>query len=125
MTRPRSVTIAAILLFVYCLWNAVQTVPQLAQGTANDSNLNQAPFAMSLFGFTLAIFGLFASYGLWRNMKWGKVLALVVVALDILYTLIPLLVAPLPIKIIAGGAIVYDIVIILLLLWRESKVVTA
>ncbi len=124
MTRSRSVTIAAILLFVFNLWNAADIVPRLAQGTASDSSFNSPPFAVSLFVFTLAIVGLFASYGLWRNAKWGKVLGLVVSALNILYTLIPLLVAPLPIKLIAGGIIALNILIIVLLLRREARPVT-
>lgn len=124
MTRSRSVTVAAILLLVYNLYDAVQTIPQLAQGTANDSSLNKPPFAVSLFVFTLAIFGLFAAYGLWRNAKWGKVLGLVVTALNILYTLIPLLVAPLPIKLVAAGFIILNILIAVLLLRSESTPVS-
>src|SRR5512142_1926686 len=121
MTRSRSITVAAILLFVYNLYDAVQAIPQLAQGTANDNSLNKPPFAVSLFVFTLAICGLFAAYGLWRNAKWGKVLGLVVTALNVLYTLIPLLVAPLPIKLIAGGFILLNIFIIVLLLRHEER----
>ncbi len=120
MTHSRSVTVAAILLFVYNLYDAVQTIPLLAQGTANDSSLNKPPFAVSLLVFTLAIFGLFAAYGLWRNAKWGKVLGLVVTALNILYTLIPLLVAPLFIKLVAAGFIILNILIVVLLLRSES-----
>jgi uncharacterized membrane protein (DUF2068 family) len=121
MTRPKSVTIAAILLFAFSLLNAVTTVPDLARGTANDADPNAAPFAMSLFAFTLAIFGLFAAYGVWRNMKWGKVLALVVLAIDIMYSLIPVLVAPLPMKILGAVGVIIDAVIIVLLLKRASQ----
>lgn len=124
MTRSRSVTIGAILLFAINLFNAVEIVPRLAQGTANDNSYNSPPFAVALLVFTLAIFGLFASYGLWRNAKWGKVLGLIVTALNILYTLIPLLVAPLPIKLIAAGIIVLNIFIIVLLLRREERSLT-
>ncbi len=125
MTRSRSVTIAAILLFVFNLWNAAEIVPRLAQGTAADSSAVGPSFAVGLFVFTLAIFELLAAYGLWRNAKWGKVLGLIVSALNILYTIIPLLVAPLPIKLIAAGIIVLNIFIIVLLLRRhETRPVT-
>ncbi len=124
MTRTRSVTIAAIIVFFNAVWNVVSIVPRLAQGTANDNNYNSPPFAVALLVFTLAIFGLFASYGLWRNAKWGRVLGLIVSALNILYTMIPLLVAPLPIKLVAAGIIVLNIVIIVLLLRREARPVT-
>ncbi len=120
MTRSKSMTIAAVLLFVYNVYDAMQTIPLLAQGTATDGNMSKPPFAVSLLVFTLAIFGIVAAYGVWRNAKWGKVLGLVVTALNILYTLIPLLVAPLPIKLIAGGFIVLNILILWMLLQRES-----
>ncbi len=120
MTRSRSVTISAVLLLVYNVYDAVQAIPLLAQGTATDGNLSKPPFAVSLLVFTLAIFGIIAAYGVWRNTKWGKVLGLIVTALNILYTLIPLLVAPLPIKLVAGGLIILNIVILWMLLRRES-----
>ncbi len=121
MTRSRSVTIAAVLLFAYNVYDAVQAIPLLAQGTATDGNMSKPPFAVSLLVFTLAILGIVAAYGVWRNEKWGKVLGLVVTALNILYTLIPLMVAPLPIKLIAGGFIMLNILVIWMLLRRESK----
>ncbi len=121
MTRSKSLTIAAVLLFAYNVYDALQTIPLLAQGTATDGNMSKPPFAVSLLVFTLAIFGIFAAYGVWRNAKWGKVLGLIVTALNILYTLIPLLVAPLPIKLIAAGFIILNILIMWMLLRRESK----
>ncbi len=124
MTRSRSVTIAAILLFVFNLWNAAEIVPRLAQGTAADSSTGSPPFAAALVVFTMGICGLFAAYGLWRNAKWGKVLGLVVTALNILYSMIPFLVAPFPIKLIAGGGIALNIISIVLLLRREARSVT-
>ncbi len=119
MTRSRSLTIAAVLLFVYNVYDAVQAIPLLAQGTTTDGNMSKPPFAVSLLVFTLAILGIVAAYGVWRNEKWGKVLGLVVTSLNILYTLIPLLVAPLPIKLIAGGFIILNILILWMLLRRE------
>ncbi len=124
MTRSRSVTIAAIIVLFNALWNIVNIVPRLAQGTAADSSLGSPPFAAGLVVFTMGIFGLFAAYGLWRNAKWGKVLGLVVTALNILYSMIPLLVAPLPIKFIAAAGIVLNIISIVLLLRRDARPVT-
>ncbi len=121
MTRSKSVTIAAMIVLFQAVMNVVLVVPRLAQGTSADSSTGSPPFAVALFVFTLAIFGLFAAYGIWRNAKWGKVLGLIVSALNILYTLIPLLVAPLPIKLIAGGIIALNIFIIVLLLRGEAR----
>ncbi len=123
MTRSKSVIFAAVLLLAYNVYDAVQAIPLLAQGTATDGNLSKPPFAVSLLVFTLAIFGIIAAYGVWRNAKWGKVLGLVVTALNILYTLIPLLVAPLPIKLVAGGFIILNIIVLWMLLRRESTTV--
>ncbi len=125
MKRSMSVTIAAILLFAGSLYNAVQSVPLLAQGTATDGDMTKPPFAVTLIVFTISIFGVVASYGIWKNVKWGKVLGLVVSALNILYTLIPLMVAPLPIKLVAAGIIAVYVLIMVLLLRRQSQPVIA
>ncbi len=124
MTRSKSVTIAAIIVFFNAAWNVVTIVPRLAQGTAADSSLNSPPFAAALFVFTLAIFELLAAYGLWRNAKWGKVLGLVVIALNLLLNIIPLLDGPLPIKLMAAAGIALNIISILLMLRREARPVT-
>lgn len=123
MTRSKSVTIAAILLLIYNVYSGAVIIPRLAQGTASDKSLGSAPFWADLLVFTIAICGLFAAYGLWRNARWGKVLGLVVTALNILYTMIPLLVAPLPIKVFAALGIAWNILIVVLLLRRESTLV--
>ncbi len=121
MIRSKSLTTAAVILFLYSLLQAVLEVPNLARGTFFDSNTSMAPFAMSLFSFTLALAGLFAAYGVWKNMRWGKVLAIVVLALRILYTSVPVLVAPLPIKIIGLVFIAIAALILVLLLGAPRR----
>ncbi len=124
MTRSRSVTIAAMIVLFQAVLNVVFVVPRLAQGTAADSSTGSPPFAVALFVFTLAIFGLLAAYGLWRNAKWGKVLGLIVPALWILLNIIPLLDGPLSYKLLAGGGIALNIICIVLMLRREARPVT-
>jgi len=114
MTRTKSTTIAAVLLLVLSLLNAVAELPNLASGTATGPD--QAPFAAALFSFTLSIVGVFAAYGLWQNMRWGKVLALIVLALSIVYSLLPVIFAPVPNKIVSLVLIALYILVIALVL---------
>jgi uncharacterized membrane protein (DUF2068 family) len=69
-----------------------------------------------VFSFTLSIVGIFAAYGLWQNMRWGKVLALIVLALSIVYSLLPVIFAPVPMKIIGLISIALYMLIIALVL---------
>lgn len=122
MKRSTQITIAAVVLFLYSVVGLISEVPNLARGSATGPN--EAPFALTLFSFVLALSGVFASYGLWMNTKWGKVLAIVVPALSILYSLVPLLVAPPPLKLMAGVGIAISILIIVLVLRRTPKPVS-
>ncbi len=119
MTRPRTITIAAILLFAVSLLDMVSEVQNLTRGTATGPD--EAPFFMTVISFTLAVAGLFAAYGLWRNEKWGKVLTTGLMALQILYSVVPLLVAPPAMQAAAAVGIVIYLAILVLVLWRGRK----
>ena len=123
MTRTKSTTIAAVSLLVLSLLNAVAELPNLASGTATGPD--QAPFAAALFSFTLSIVGVFAAYGLWQNMRWGKVLALIVLALSIVYSLLPVIFAPVPNKIVSLVLIALYILVIALVLRSAPKPIEA
>lgn len=123
MTRPKTITIAAILVLAVSLLGVVSDVPNLARGTATGPD--EAPFFMTLISFSLGLAGVFAAYGLWRNAKWGKVLTVALMALSILYTIVPLLVAPPPMQALAAVGIIIYLAILMLVLWRARKPATA
>jgi len=71
MTRTRSITIAAILLVLLSILNLLSTIQ-------NDLDW------LSYINITYNILGLVAAVGLWRGVRWGTVLALVIVALSVI-----------------------------------------
>lgn len=71
MTRTRSIKFAALLLVLLSILNILSTVQ-------NDLDW------ISYFTITYNILGLVAAVGLWRGLRWGTVLALVVAALGVL-----------------------------------------
>ena len=119
MNRTKQMTAAALLLFAYSAVNLMIDVPYLARGTATGPD--EAPFFMTLIAFVLDLSGIFAAFGLWQNAKWGKVLAVVIQSLQILYSLVPLLVAPPIDQVVAGIGIVWSLVILVLIFWRSPR----
>ncbi len=122
MTRPRTITIAAILVLAVSLLSVVSEVPNLARGTATGPD--EAPFFMTVLSFSLGLAGVFAAYGLWRNEKWGKVLTVALMALSILYNIVPLLVAPPPMQALAAVGIGIYLAILALVLWPARRPAT-
>ena len=114
MSRPRSYTIAVMLLALYCLLSLLFELPNLARGAAPVEGA--PPFILTIINFTTAILGLVAAYGAWRMQKWGVVLAIVVAAIGILTSLPAILVASLPLRLLGGLGVVWSAAIIVLLL---------
>lgn len=71
MTRTRSITIAVVLLVILSILNVMSTI---------QNNLDW----LSYINITYNILGLVAAVGLWRGVRWGTILALVVVALSVI-----------------------------------------
>jgi hypothetical protein len=92
MSRPRSYTIAAVLLVLYSLVAVLFELPNLARGSAPAEEA--PPFALTIVNFTLAILGFVAVYGVWRVQKWGVVLAIAVCGLSFLTSLPAVIFAP-------------------------------
>jgi hypothetical protein len=114
MNRPRSYTIAAALLALYCLLSLLFELPNLARGSAPVEGA--PPFVLTIINFTGAILGLVATYGVWRMQKWGVLLAIIVAALGVLTALPAILVASLPLRLLGALGVVWSAAIIVLLL---------
>ena len=71
MTRTRSIKFAALLLVFLSILNILSTVQNVLDW-------------ISYFTITYNILGLVAAVGLWRGLRWGNVLALVVAALAVI-----------------------------------------
>lgn len=123
MSRPKQTTIAAILLFLLSLLNTASEVPALLQGPAAAGSIDDIGlYAWVLFNFAYSVAGIIAAFGLWRNMRWGKVLALVVSALSILNLLVGILSAQLdlfPVVMAGIFTVLYLVVIVLVLRYAQ------
>ena len=125
MTRPKTYTIAAVLMVLYSLIGMLFELPNLVQGaTASEQQFGGEgpPFVLTVLSFAVAVLGFVSSYGVWRMQKWGVVLTLVLVVLSIVPNLLSILFAPpLALKLFGGLGVVWGIAIIVLLLWPQPK----
>lgn len=120
MSRPQPITIAAILQLFWCAAMIIFTFPDLAQGATPQAG-GLSGYMVTVLSFTGGILGVVSAYGTWMNMRWGKVLAIVVNVLFAFLLLGAVLFASPAAKLVAGAVLVIPIAIIVLLLWRTSK----
>ena len=123
MNRPRTYTIAAVLMVLYTLIGLPDTITSLSAGAAvAAANPNGPPYFITVINFILAILGFVSVYGVWRVQKWGVVLAIVVSALNVLTSLPAILFAAiLPLRIIGAVSVIWAGAIIVLLLRPTKK----
>lgn len=128
MTRPTALKIAAVILMALALLDLfVYQVPLLMIGQAAVDQVANGdgsgpPFFMVLLAFAVDVLSIITAYGLWRGLRWGVVLAIIINAFNILTGLLGALFAgDLNTRVISAVGIVLWIVAIVLCLWRERK----
>jgi hypothetical protein len=125
MSRPRTYTVAAVLMVVYSALIVLSELPYLFLGAVAAGQLfdgNGSPFLLSITNFALGVLGFPAAYGVWTMQKWGVVLTIVLNAFNALTALLPIMLAPpILIKLLSGLALIWAIAIIVLLLWPQPK----
>ncbi len=129
MSRPRSYIVAAALLLVYSLLNALEAIPRLASGASENAQAiagqEGPPYALTVLTFVLVVLGIVATYGVWRAEKWGVTLAIGVATLSILSGLPAVLFAPvLILRLLGVIGILWCAAIIVLLLRAAPRPVT-
>lgn len=124
MNRPRTFTIAAVLMFFMSLLSIGFEIPNLMLGTGASAQFESnggPPFFLVLLNFAAGAIGLVAAYGVWQMQKWGVVLTIVLCAYTVLSALPAILFAPPALKVAAGIAVLWAAVIIVLLLRPQPK----
>jgi uncharacterized membrane protein (UPF0136 family) len=88
MSRSRNYTIAALLAGLLSLANAITALVLLPQGSDKiNHSSNQPPYAVILIGVVIGLIGIVAAYGVFRTQRWGVVLTLVLMVVNVLVSL--------------------------------------
>jgi len=127
MNRPRSHTIAAVLIVLYSLISLMFELPNLMQGPGELApGVEGPPVFLTIINFTLLILGLVSAYGVWQGQKWGVLLAIIIAALSALSGIPAILFAPfLALRLSGVLGVIWSAAIIVLLLRPRPNPITA
>jgi hypothetical protein len=122
-TRPKTYTIAAILLFIVNLVSVGMSLRLLPQGAVALDSVEGPGYVFVLIGLFLGLAGLLSAFGVWKSQKWGVILAIIISAINGLLALPGLIFAggTLGWKIAAWWGVITAVAIIVLLLWPKAK----
>jgi uncharacterized membrane protein (DUF2068 family) len=88
MSRSRNYTIAAVLAGLLSLANTIVALTLLPQGSDKiNHSSNQPPYAVILIEVVVGLIGLVAAYGVFRAQRWGVILTLVLMVINVLISL--------------------------------------
>ena len=121
-TRPRTYTFAAIIHLLASLIEIAIALSLLPQGAALDS-VEGPGYVFTIIGLILGLAGIFSTFGVWKNQKWGVILTIILRAFAGLTALPGLFFAEgtLAWKIAAWWGVLAAVAIIALLLWPKPK----
>ena len=123
MNRTKQTTLVAILMLLTGLLMIISAIPAIMNEAALSSTGADTPGYLFLsLALILGSLSLAAAYGLWKNQRWAKILAIVIQAVNGLFSLPGVLFAPDTVsQISAIVGVALAVVIIVLLLWRTPK----
>jgi hypothetical protein len=88
MSRSRNYTIAAVLAGLLSLANTIIALALLPQGSAKiNHSSDQPPYAVILIEVIVGLIGIVAAYGVFRTQRWGVILTLVLMVINVLISL--------------------------------------
>ena len=124
MSRSRNYTTAAVLAGLLSLANTIIALALLPQGSAKvNHSSNQPPYAVILIEVVIGLIGLVAAYGVFRTQRWGVILTLVLMVVNVLISLPGIPFGPTTFdKISSVVALLVGAAVIYLLLRRETRV---
>jgi hypothetical protein len=124
MSHNRNYVIAAVLAGLLSLANAITALVLLPQG-ANKINhsSNQPPYAVILIEVVVGLIGIVAAYGVLRTQRWGVIVTLVLMVVNLLISLPGIPFGPTTLdKVSSGLAVVVSGAAIYFLLRRDTRV---
>ena len=85
MSRSRNYVVAAVLAAALSLANVITALVLLPQGSDKvNSSSNQPPYAVILIEILIGAVGMVAAYGVFRQQRWGVLITLAVMVLNVL-----------------------------------------
>ena len=118
MVRSKRIAVAAILVFLFSLVSVVRLVVALV---SQSESVEDAGIGFVAITLIFSSIGLVAAYGIWLNQKWGKILAISMLALNGLSALPGILFVPFPEKLDPLSAVAIAIVVTVLILQQPQQ----
>jgi hypothetical protein len=88
VSHSRNYVIAAVLAGLLSLINAIMALVLLPQGaTKINHSSNQPPYAVILIEVVVGLIGVVAAYGVFRSQRWGVIVTLVLMVINVLISL--------------------------------------
>jgi uncharacterized membrane protein (DUF2068 family) len=124
MSRSRNYTIAAVLAGLLSLANTITALVLLPQGSDKiNHSSNQPPYAVILIEVVVGLIGIVAAYGVFRTQRWGVILTLVLMVINVLISLPGIAFGPTAFdKTASALAVVVGAATVYLLLRRDTRV---
>jgi hypothetical protein len=124
MSHTRNYTIAAVLAGLLSLANAITALILLPQGADKiNHSSNQPPYAVVLIEVVVGLIGVVAAYGVFRTQRWGVILTLVLMVINVLISLPGIPFGPTAVdKITSVVAVIVSGAAIYFLLRRDTRV---
>jgi uncharacterized membrane protein (DUF2068 family) len=124
MARSKKFTIAALLAGLLSLANTIVALALLPQGADKiNHSSNQPPYAVILIEVVVGLVGMVAAYGVFRTQRWGVILTLVLMVINVLISVPGIPFGPTTFdKVSSAVGLVVAAVVIYLLLRRDTRV---
>jgi hypothetical protein len=124
MSRSRNYVVAAVLAGLLSLANTVIALAVLPQGAHHiNHSANQPPYIVIVIEVIVGLIGIVAAYGVYRTQRWGVVLTLVLMVVNVLVSLPGIPFGPTTFdKVGSTVALVVAVAVIWFLLRRDTSV---
>ena len=123
-SRATALKMAAVLSLLIGLWSIATAVSTLPSGAAvlDQVGGNTPPYSVYLMKILISPVQLIGAYGAWQNQRWGVIALLLAHTVDVVFAAAGLLFAPTPfLRRLVIFAIMTDVLVIVLCLWRDRK----